>query len=170
MDNKKLIHDTVVATLTALSEKPKPADCYKATEARLYAYPVLMENIKRYKLDIRDLKREKNTEKSKDITCWGGASGVRLTPEERQAAKIMAVEIKLEKDTAEVSCINKALLRLERMNNEDDVQFVKRLYFQGLEIAGLAEFMDTSPATLQRRRTRLVRQLALMLYGAEALQ
>lgn len=170
MDNKKLIHDTVVATLAACKERQKPQDCYKATEARLYAYPVLLENIKRYKLDIRDLKREKNTEKSKDITCWGGASGVRLTPEEKQAAKIMAVEVKLEKDTAEVNCINKALLRLERMNNEDDVQFVKRLYFQGLELAGLAEFMDTSLATLQRRRTRLVRQLALMLYGAEALQ
>lgn len=39
----------------------------------------------------------------------------------------------------------------------------------GLEIAGLAEFMGESLATIQRRRTRLVRQLALMLYGAEAL-
>lgn len=168
MDNKKLIHDTVVATLAALNSQPKPQDCYKATEARLYAYPVLLENIKRYKLDIRDLKKEKNTEKSKDITCWGGAC-IRLTPEEKQAAKIMAVDIKLERDTAEVNRINKALLRLERMNSEEDVAFIKRLYFQGLEIAGLAEFMGESLATIQRRRTRLVRQLALMLYGAEAL-
>ncbi len=169
MDNKKLIHDTVVATLAALNSQPKPQDCYKATEARLYAYPVLLENIKRYKLDIRDLKKEKNTEKSKDITCWGGASGIRLTPEEKQQARIMAVEIKLERDTAEVNRINKALLRLERMNSEEDVAFIKRLYFQGLDLAGLAEFMGESLATIQRRRTRLVRQLALMLYGAEAL-
>ncbi|WP_462339479.1 hypothetical protein [Phascolarctobacterium succinatutens] len=169
MDNKKLIHDTVVATLAALNNQPKPQDFYKATEARLYAYPVLLENIKRYKLDIRDLKKEKNTEKSKDITCWGGASGIRLTPEEKQAAKIMAVEIKLERDTAEVNRINKALLRLKRMNSEEDVAFIKRLYFQGLDLAGLAEFMGESLATIQRRRTRLVRQLALMLYGAEAL-
>ena len=168
MDNKKLIHDTVVATLAALNSQPKPQDCYKATEARLYAYPVLLENIKRYKLDIRDLKKEKNTEKSKDITCWGGASS-RLTPEEKQQARIMAVEIKLERDTAEVNRINKALLRLERMNSEEDVAFIKRLYFQGLDLAGLAEFMGESLATIQRRRTRLVRQLALMLYGAEAL-
>lgn len=168
MDNKKLIHDTVVATLAALNSQPKPQDCYKATEARLYAYPVLLENIKRYKLDIRDLKKEKNTEKSKDITCLGGAC-VRLTPEEKQAAKIMAVEIKLERDTAEVNHINKAMLRLERMNSEEDVAFIKRLYFQGFDLAGLAEFMGESLAAIQRRRTRLVRQLALMLYGAEAL-
>lgn len=168
MDNKKLIHDTVVATLAALNSQPKPQDCYKATEARLYAYPVLLENIKRYKLDIRDLKKEKNTEKSKDITCWGGAC-VRLTPEEKQAAKIMAVEIKIERDTAEVNHINKAMLRLERMNSEEDVAFIKRLYFQGFDLAGLAEFMGESLSTIQRRRTRLVRQLALMLYGAEAL-
>lgn len=169
MDNKKLIHDTVVATLAAYNERPKVQDCYKATEARLYAYPVLVENIKRYKLDIRDLQKEKNTEKSKDITCWSGSSGIRLTPEEKQAAKIMAVEIKLERDTAEINCINKAMLRLERMNSEEDVAFLKKLYFQGLPIAGLAECVDDSLATLQRRRTRLVRQLALMLYGAEAL-
>ena len=43
------------------------------------------------------------------------------------------------------------------------------LYFQGLDLAGLAEFMGESLAAIQRRRTRLVRQLALMLYGAEAL-
>ena len=81
----------------------------------------------------------------------------------------MAVEIKLERDTAEVNRINKAMLRLERMNSEEDVAFIKRLYFQGLDLAGLAEFMGESLAAIQRRRTRLVRQLALMLYGAEAL-
>ena len=71
MDNKKLIHDTVVATLAALNSQPKPQDCYKATEARLYAYSTLRANIEQYKLDIRDLKAERVTEKSKDITCWG---------------------------------------------------------------------------------------------------
>lgn len=67
MDNKKLIHDTVVATLAALNSQPKPQDCYKATEARLYAYSTLRANIEQYQLDIRDLKAERVTEKSKDI-------------------------------------------------------------------------------------------------------
>lgn len=168
MDNKKLIHDTVVATLAALNSQPKPQDCYKATEARLYAYPVLLENIKRYKLDIRDLKKEKNTEKSKDITCWGGASS-RLTPEEKQQARIMAVEVKLERDQAEVAKINRILDRLEISDGTDAVDIIRQAYFFCVPLDDIALREGVSLSTIQRRRTRLVRQLALMLYGAEAL-
>lgn len=168
MDNKKLIHDTVVATLAALNSQPKPQDCYKATEARLYAYPVLLENIKRYKLDIRDLKKEKNTEKSKDITCWGGASS-RLTPEEKQQARIMAVEVKLARDQAEVDKIDRILDRLEISEGTDAVDIIRQAYFFCVPLDDIALREGVSLSTIQRRRTRLVRQLALMLYGAEAL-
>lgn len=168
MDNKKMIHDTVVATLAALNSQPKPQDCYKATEARLYAYPVLLENIKRYKLDIRDLKKEKNTEKSKDITCWGGASS-RLTPEEKQQARIMAVEVKLARDQAEVDKIDRILDRLEISEGTDAVDIIRQAYFFCVPLDDIALREGVSLSTIQRRRTRLVRQLALMLYGAEAL-
>ncbi|WP_303234953.1 hypothetical protein [Phascolarctobacterium succinatutens] len=168
MDNKKLIHDTVVATLAALNSQPKPQDCYKATEARLYAYPVLLENIKRYKLDIRDLKKEKNTEKSKDITCWGGASS-RLTPEEKQQARIMAVEVKLARDQAEVDKIDRILNRLEASEDAVAVDLIRQVYFFCVPLDDIALREGVSLSTIQRRRTRLVRQLALMLYGAEAL-
>ena len=168
MDNKKLIHDTVVATLAALNSQPKPQDCYKATEARLYAYPVLLENIKRYKLDIRDLKKEKNTEKSKDITCWGGASS-RLTPEEKQQARIMAVEVKLARDQAEVDKIDHILNRLEASEDAVAVDLIRQVYFFCVPLDDIALREGVSLSTIQRRRTRLVRQLALMLYGAEAL-
>lgn len=169
MNNKKLIHDTVVATLAALNSQPKPQDCYKATEARLYAYPVLLENIKRYKLDIRDLKKEKNTEKSKDITCWSGASGIRLTPEEKQQARIMAVEVKLARDQAEVDKIDRILNRLEISEGTDAVDIIRQAYFFCVPLDDIALREGVSLSTIQRRRTRLVRQLALMLYGAEAL-
>ena len=169
MDNKKLIHDTVVATLAALNSQPKPQDCYKATEARLYAYPVLLENIRQYKLDIADLKVEKVTEKSKDITCWTGGSGVRLTPEEKQEARIMAVEVKLQRDWAEVNTINRGLQRLRDHFGVSAVEFLEKIYFSGVDLQQLAEEDGSSLSSVQRRRTRLVRQLALMLYGAEAL-
>lgn len=168
MDNKKLIHDTVVATLAALNSQPKPQDCYKATEARLYAYSTLRANIEQYKLDIRDLKAERVTEKSKDITCWGGASS-RLTPEEKQQARIMAVEIKLARDQAEVDKMDKALARLERSEGTARVNFLKQVYFEGCSLDDMAELEGCSLSTIQRRRSSLVRVLALILYGAEAL-
>lgn len=168
MDNKKLIHDTVVATLAALNSQPKPQDCYKATEARLYAYSTLRANIEQYQLDIRDLKAERVTEKSKDITCWGGASS-RLTPEEKQQARIMAVEVKLARDQAEVAKIDRILNRLEVSEDAVAVDLIRQAYFFCVPLDDIALREGVSLSTIQRRRTRLVRQLALMLYGAEAL-
>lgn len=170
MDTKKLIHDTVVATLAACGIGTKPTDCFKATEARLYAYPVLIENIRQYKLDIADLKTEKVTEKSKDITCWSGGSGVRLTPEEKQEARIMAVEIKLQRDWAEVNTINRGLQRLRDIFGGPAVEFLEKIYFSGMDLQQLADAESASLSSIQRRRTQMVRKMSLILYGAEALK
>lgn len=168
MDNKKLIRDTVVATLAACNERSKPADCYKATEARLWAYPTLKDNMIEYAKDIRDLEKEHITEKSKDITCWGGA-GSRLSPEEKQQARIMAVQVKLERDRAELQKINRAMDRLEASDGETAVDLIRQVYFFKRSLEDVAVLEGVSLSTIQRRRTRLVRQLALILYGAEAL-
>lgn len=168
MDNQKLIHDTVVATLAACNERPKPADCYKATEARLWAYPTLKDNIIEYARDIRDLEREHITEKSKDIACWGGA-GSRLSPEEKQQARIIAVQVKLERDKAEIAKIDRALDRLEASECDLASVFIRQVYFKRCPLEDIALIEGCSLSTIQRRRTRLVRQLALILYGAEAL-
>lgn len=168
MDSKKLIHDTVVATLAAYGKRSKPQDCYKATESRLYAYSTLRANIEQYQLDIRDLKAERVTEKSKDITCWGGSSS-RLSPEEKQQARIMAVEVNLARDQAEVDKMDKALARLERSEGNARVNFLKQVYFEGCSLDDIAELEGCSLSTIQRRRSSLVRVLALILYGAEAL-
>ena len=170
MDTKKLIHDTVVATLAACGIASKPTDYFKATEARLYAYPVLLENIRQYKLDIADLKAEKVTEKSKDITCWTGGSGVRLTPEEKQEARIMAVEVKLQRDWAEVNTINRGLQRLRDHFGVPAVDFLEKIYFSGVDLQQLAEEDGSSLSSIQRRRTHMVRKMSLILYGAEALK
>lgn len=168
MDNKKLIHDTVVATLAACNDRAKPADCYKATEARLWAYSTLKDNMIEYAKDIQDLEREHITEKSKDITCWGGA-GSRLSPEEKQQARIIAVQVKLERDKTELHKINRALDRLEASEGEPAVDLIRQVYFFRRNLEDVAVLEGVSLSTIQRRRTRLVRQLALILYGAEAL-
>ena len=168
MDSKKLIHDTVMVTLAALNNQPKPQDCYKATEARLWAYPTLKDNMIEYAKDIHDLERERITEKSKDITCWGGA-GSRLSPEEKQQGRIIAVQVKLERDKAELHKINRALDRLEVSDGEPAVDLIRQVYFFRRNLEDVATLKGVSLSTIQRRRTRLVRQLALILYGAEAL-
>lgn len=153
----KLVFSTAKATAKG--------NCYKHTEARLYAYTTLQENIKRYKLDIKDLKREKITAKSKDITSFGG-DGVRLTPEERQEGKILAVELKLARDQKEVDEIVAAL---DLIKNDEYYPAIEMRYFKKMTDEIIALQIPCAERTVRYNRNRLIRQMALSLYGAEAL-
>ena len=146
----------------------KPAgkgNCYKQTEVRLYAYPTLLDNIKRHKLDIEDLKREKITEKSKDITSFS-VDGIRLTPEERQAGKILAVEIKLQRDQKEVDEIAAALNMIQ---GDQYVAAITGRYFENISDTDIAIKLNCDERTVRRNRNRLVKKMALKIYGADAL-
>lgn len=81
----------------------------------------------------------------------------------------MAVEVKLARDQAEVDKMDKALARLERSEGTARVTFLKQVYFEGCSLDDMAELEGCSLSTIQRRRSSLVRVLALILYGAEAL-
>lgn len=162
---KEAAIEAVKSALAVVKPSAK-GNCYKQTEALLYAYPTLLENIKRYKLDIEDLKREKITEKSKDITSFGGDCGIRLTPEEKQAGKILAVEIKLQRDQKEVDEITAAL---DLIKNDEYYPAIEMRYFKKMADEIIALQINCVERTVRRNRNRLVRQMALSLYGAEAL-
>lgn len=155
-----------VKSALAVAKPSFKGNCYKQTEARLYAYPTLLENIKRYKLDIEDLKREKITEKSKDITSFGGDCGIRLTPEEKQAGKILAVELKLQRDQKEIDEIDAAL---DLIKNDEYYPAIEMRYFKKMADEIIASQIPCAERTVRYNRSRLIRQMALSLYGAEAL-
>ncbi|WP_455655438.1 hypothetical protein [Phascolarctobacterium sp.] len=155
-----------VKSALAVAKPSFKGNCYKQTEARLYAYPTLLENIKRYKLDIEDLKREKITEKSKDITFFGGDCGIRLTPEEKQAGKILAVELKLQRDQKEIDEIDAAL---DLIKNDEYYPAIEMRYFKKMADEIIASQIPCAERTVRYNRSRLIRQMALSLYGAEAL-
>ena len=92
-----------------------------------------------------------------------------MTPEEKQQARILAVEVKLARDQAEVDKIDRILNRLEASEDAVAVNLIRQAYFFCVPLDDIAQREGVSLSTIQRRRTRLVRQLALMLYGAEAL-
>lgn len=81
----------------------------------------------------------------------------------------MAVEVKLARDQAEVAKIDRILNRLEVSEDAVAVDLIRQAYFSGVSLEDIALHEGVSLSTIQRIRTRLVRQLALMLYGAEAL-
>ena len=170
---KKFVQETIETTVKQVvcashgCRLKEGKNIYKQTEARLYAYPTLLANIERYKLDIEDLKKEKVTKKSKDITSWSGNSGVRLTPEEKQLGKIMSVQIKLERDQKEVDEISAAL---EFIAADYYKPAVVGRYIDNATDIDIAQTLLCDERTVRRHRSRLVRQMSLFLYGAEALE
>lgn len=158
------VSTAVEATMKSMSQKPK--NIYKQTESKLYAYPTLVKNIKRYELDIADLRKEKITEKSKDITSYSECSGIRLTPEEKQEAKIIAVQMKKSRDEAEVKEIETALSEVA-----DDAYYkiIELRYFENLADEDIAEALYCDKTTVWRNRARLVKKLSVVFFGADAI-
>lgn len=126
----------------------------------------MVKNIKRYELDIADLKKEKITEKSKDITSYSECGGIRLTPEEKQEAKIIAVEMKKARDEAEVKEIQIALAEIS-----EDVYYriIELRYFNNLADEDIAEALNCEKTTVWRNRARLVKKLSVIFFGADAI-
>lgn len=126
----------------------------------------MVKNIKRYELDIADLKKEKITEKSKDITSYSKCGGIRLTPEEKQEAKIIAVEMKKARDEAEVKEIETALSEVA-----DDAYYkiIELRYFENLADEDIAEALNCEKTTVWRNRARLVKKLSVIFFGADAI-
>ena len=126
--------------------------------------PVLQENIKCQDQDIDDLERETITCKSKDISACAG--GIRLTPEEIQEGKIIGVKIKLERDRKEIEEIEQAL---SDIINDACFQVISLRYFEGLNDNFIASQVPCDERTVRRNRSRIMKKIALKLYGAEAL-
>ena len=137
------------------------------TKKRLYAYPLLQDNIRRYKLDIEDIKRE-TFGKSKSIVIFqrNSGAGEKPTLEDKRAARIYMLEQKIARDEAEIKEMDAALSTIR-----DDEYFcvVEMTFFQREGIDKIAENLRCDKATIWRNIGRLIDTLNVVLYGAEAL-
>lgn len=139
----------------------------KLTMKRLYSYPILQNNIERYKLDIEDIRRE-DMEKSKSIVEFYTHSGGGEKPdlEELRAAKIRIVEMKIDRDQQEINEIEAALAIIR-----DDPYYaiIDLKFFQKWDVDKIAETISCSTATIPRQLGRLLDIVNISLYGADAL-
>lgn len=167
---RKIIVETIKQTvpLVLAQRQPPRTSGYKATEQRLYAYPVLQDNVRnRWPADIEDLKREKITESSKSIVRWSEQGGVKISPEERQEARILALQAKLERDRQELAVMDRAL---NTIRMDAAYPWLEDFYFRHKDLDAIAAENETTRQQVARCKAALVRVLALRLYGAEALE
>lgn len=146
--------------------KCEAKEAFRKTETRLYAYPELLRNIEKYKKDIEDLRME-DPGRSKDIVFFSihGGGGNRLSAEEVQEARILLVQRKIYRDQVEIDEMNYAL---EFVKNDEYYPLLTMRYFEGKSDDEIAEKMACDPSTIRRNKSRLIRVVAVKLYGAEA--
>ena len=152
---------TVAATMYA-ERNQRPDDCYKQTIKRIKALPVLQDRVadNRARLENGGVQQ-----KSKSIVRFS-ASGVRADPEEMYEAIVKTLEAHVAADQQEIDTVTAAM------------EYVKEDYYfaavyDGLILhhtdAEIAEKLHCEDSTVRRNRSRLLRIIAVRLYGVEAL-
>lgn len=162
----------ITKTIEAIGRKimaagqKKNKSAYQETERRLRAYPILKGNIERYQKDIEDIRHE-DMGKSADIVIYR-ASG--MTPErdleELRQEKIFTIAEKLHRDSANVKEIDMALKEVQA---DPYFQIIPMTYFEGIPQDDVAQAVHCDRTTVWRNRKRLIRQISIVIYGADAI-
>jgi DNA-binding NarL/FixJ family response regulator len=166
LDIEKIIQRAVEEGIKAGRKEAERVlmDAYQATERRLYALPTLIKKVQDAKERLKELEEYGLHEKSKDIIRFR-RSGQRLSNEEILEALVMDIKASIAADETEIETLKKALAQIE---NDSYYVTVKGRYFEGLSDEEIAKQIPCNERTVRRHRSRLVRVVAIWLYGAEA--
>ena len=159
----EIITKTIYATRIDCAQTPK--DTYKATEKRLYAYPVIKEKVN-YDKEIleRYLSGEKPSKGNWFVRFQ--KSGVRLSDEDILDMLTQDIIAKIAANEYELETIDRAM---EIISNDQYIKIIFCLYFQGMSIAETCDDAYCDRSTVFRQKSRLVQRLATFLYGTNAL-
>ncbi len=142
---------------------------YAETERRLFALPILRERVEYAKEELEELE-------SCGVDALRHTSsslvrllrpGMRLTPEEVHAAQLAYLRSRLSADAREVKKMDAALATLRE---DPYYRSIELRYFNNVTDAEAAKTLCCDPTTVRRNRKRLIKILALRLYGVAAAQ
>ena len=141
----------------------------KTIKRRLHSYSQLKKNIENYQQDIEDIKKE-TYDKDKSIIYFT-EHNQNVDKDEAiarlKAEKIREVERKMERDSAEVKEIEKAL---QQLKDDPDYKIIRLTFFEHRKQEEIAAEMYCDKSTVWRKLGVLLDKLAIILYGADALR
>lgn len=161
---EEIINKTVLATRLSCARETK--DAFKATEKRLYAYPLLLAKIQDDREMIEEIEQHGLHERSHSITRFI-RSGTRLDPEEIKDGVIMDLRAQIENDLHETTRIEKAL---KQIADDEYHEIIKYKYFEQKSDEEIADLIHCAPRTVRAHKSALVGRLSVILYGAGALE
>lgn len=148
--------------------KRHKSEACSATERRLYALPVLSMRV------------QENKEELEELECLGVEAlrkhsssmvrllrpGIRLTPEEVHAAQLAELRARIAADEREVKKMQAAL---KSISDDPYYMIIELRFFREKSDDAIAERLCCDPTTVRRNRARLIKRLALRLYGVDAM-
>ena len=159
---EEIIHRAVHAQRVASERQPK--DIFKATEKRLYAYPVIKLKIEDDRERIEEIEQHGAPGKSKSVVRFQ-KSGIRLSPAEIAEVLITDINAQIASSEYEIDTIDKAINIIAGDQYADVITFK---YFDGKTDEEIAKLIPCDPSTVRRNKSRLVGRIAVFLYGVAA--
>lgn len=149
-----------------ISAERSAKDAFKATERRLYALPILRQRLEDNRERLAELEKYGPRGRSKSITRFQ-KNGVRLSQDEIYDAIHADMEATIAADEYEVEVMERALAVVA---DDEYYPTVSGRYIEKLPDERVAEIIPCDASTVWRNRKRLVQQIAVWLYGADAVK
>jgi hypothetical protein len=164
---KALIREAVDAGLAAgrAQASSTAKDAFKATERRLFAIPILTKKIIADKEKLDDLRVHGTPTRSKSIVRFQ-RTGYRVAPEDMLEAIINDLVATIATDEHEIETVTAAM---EAFAGDPFYPTVTGRYIDRYDDEDIAADLDCSANQVWKQRTRIVKDIAVMLYGASAL-
>jgi hypothetical protein len=164
---KALIEDAVNAGLKAGRAQASnlARDTFKATERRLYALPVLEKKVVADKEKLAEIRANGLRWQSKSIARFQ-RTGYRVTPEEMVEAIIQDLESTIAADEHEIETVREVL---EMFHDDPFYPTVTGRYIDRFEDEDIAVDLQCGATQVWKQRVRIVRNIAVMLYGSIAI-
>lgn len=162
------IDQAVAKALAAgrLSVAQGQKDAYKTTERRLYALPVIRAKLEEEREELAQLTEDQELSvRSTDIIRFQ-RPGLRLSKEDILTARITDLECRIASKEHEIKEMERAL---EQVTNDYYYLTISLKYFDSTVDEEAAAILHCDPSTIRRNRSRLVRIIAVWLYGPEAI-
>ena len=137
---------------------------FRLTERRLYALPVLEKKILADRDKLTDLKQGGLHERSKSIIRLH-RPGYRISPEDMLNAVVKDLEASIAADEHEIETVRWAM---EMFSDDPYYYTVTGKYFYRYDDDDIAEDLNCGTTHVWKQRTRIVKDISVMLYGSSA--
>jgi hypothetical protein len=160
---KDIIKEAVEAGRKAERIKDNP---FKQTEKRLYAIPTLAQKIEDDCEYLNELNvTQRMPEHSRDLTRFS-KGGTRVSPEDKLEELIKSLKVSIAEDSHEIETVRRALTLVE---NDPFYPAIQAKYFGAADDGEIVDTLHYDLRTIQRHRSRIISQLSVRFYGAQAI-